>query len=334
MVMQDEVEDQLKALDAGIRLCTSCTEREQFPGTLPTVQYRKCQGILFVGREPAKDGWRKSGRAFHKQDGTLLPSGVIFRNQLNQVGLTIEDVNFVELVKCFPSRGRIRPPRKIEIQNCKHWLDRQRDILKPKVIVPMGKECYEFFRGRKVGSFLSCIERREMVYYRGDSVVPIFHPSGANQKYNWMNVDILKGIVEEFGGDQMVLADDDSVLWRIREILEKGWSEDTTYDKEGYEKKNCRSWGQCYVTARALNRVFEWEILHLRSKKEDINHYWNGMPDGREIDFTSDQFEGNGLNKIEDWKGWPVQYRSKNTRLRRYLKVIEEPLRRLKEELR
>ena len=192
---------QLRRLDAEIRKCNLCPDREQFPGTLPTIQFRGQSGILFVGREPAKDGWRRSGKAFYKEDGTLLSSGWILKDQLEQVGLDIGGIIFVELIKCFPSGDRTRNPRKSEIGNCRHWLDRQIDVIRPKVIVPMGKDCYEFFRGKRVGSFLSCIERGDRAYYRGIPVVPIFHPSGANQKYNWMNVDILRGIVEEFGGD-------------------------------------------------------------------------------------------------------------------------------------
>ena len=192
---------QLRSLDAEIRECNLCPDREQFPDTLPTVQFCGQNDILFVGRDPAEEGWRKSGRAFYKTNGSMLQSGIHFTKQLMEVGLDIEDINFVELVKCFPSGGRMRNPSKGEIENCKRWLDRQIDILKPKVIVPMGKESFEFFRGRRVGKFSSCVELGEGGFYHDVPVVPIFHPSGANQKYNWMNVDILRRIVEEFGGD-------------------------------------------------------------------------------------------------------------------------------------
>lgn len=123
---------------------------------------------------------------------------------------------------------------------------------------------------------------------------------------------------------------DDSDLRRMREILEQGWSEDTAHNKGEFRESKYRSCGQCYVTARAVNRVFGWEVLHLSSKKEDINHYWNRMPNGREVDFTSDQFGGDGLNKIQGWEGSVVHRTSINARLRRYLKVVEEPLKRFK----
>jgi hypothetical protein len=132
---------------------------------------------------------------------------------------------------------------------------------------------------------------------------------------------------------------DDNDLRRMREILEQGWSEDTAHNKEKFRESKYRSCGQCYVTARAVNRVFGWEVLHLSSKKEDINHYWNRMPNGREVDFTSDQFEGDGIHTIQGWTGKPRTFKpieeckTINQRLKRFLEIVEEPLRRLKQSL-
>ncbi|MCK4456295.1 MAG: hypothetical protein KAW39_00990 [Thermoplasmata archaeon] len=201
MIGRDDVEKRLGTLDAEIRQCNLCPERDQFPATSRTFQLGSQKNVLFIGRDPAKEGWRKSGTAFFKTDGSMLQSGKIFSNQLKEVGMEIEDITFVELIKCFPVGDKMRNPRRSEIENCRRWLDRQMGILRPKVIVPMGKECYEFFRRKRVSSLSACIERTESVSYHGIPVVPIFHPSSANQKCNWRNVVILKGIMEEFGGD-------------------------------------------------------------------------------------------------------------------------------------
>lgn len=195
----EQKKGRLTDLDAKIKACGLCRRREQFPEKLPTVQFKGKSNILFVGREPAKNGWRSSGRAFYKPNGELLSSGKNIKKHLGGVGIDIEDINFVELIKCFPSGNETRPPRKEEIENCRHWLDRQVDILQPKVIVSLGKECYEFFRGTRVGSFSSCIEMQERSYYRRIPVIPMFHPSGANNAHNWKNAEILRRIVTEFG---------------------------------------------------------------------------------------------------------------------------------------
>lgn len=129
-------------------------------------------------------------------------------------------------------------------------------------------------------------------------------------------------------------------LYQIRCILEKGWSEDTTYEKDEYRKQGNRSFGQCYVTARTVNHILGWEILHYVKRNEKINHYWNRLPDGQEIDFTSDQFNGgDGIHKMEGFTGKPSSFKPINEckgikpELRKYLKIVEAPLRKLKEEL-
>lgn len=137
----------------------------------------------------------------------------------------------------------------------------------------------------------------------------------------------------------MILVVDGRDLRKMRKVLEQGWSEKTSFDGEGWRKSPYKSYGQCYVTARAVHHVLGWEILHKRSRKEDINHYWNRMPNGREVDFTSDQFEGDGMNKVEGWVGKPRSFKpiderkTPNPRLRRYLKVVEDPLRKIKRDL-
>ncbi len=133
----------------------------------------------------------------------------------------------------------------------------------------------------------------------------------------------------------MVVVAREDDLRRMREILKRGWTEETSYDDDGWKKSPYKSYGQCYVTARTVNRVFEWEIIRIRIPGKGIDHYWNRIPDGREADFTSDQFGGDGIHKVEDWEGSPVRkdYRTINPRLRRYLRVVEGPLSRFKQEL-
>lgn len=196
----NNVERQLKELDKEIRKCKKCCEREQFPNNLPTVQFNSTNDILFIGRDPAKDGWRKSGKAFFKQNGTMISSGKIFSKQLKTVGVDIEKINFVELVKCFPKGDKFRPPKKNEIRYCSYWLYRQIDIIQPKIIVPMGKECCEFFNDTKINSFSAFIDSGKYIQYRNIEVIPIFHPSGANNKFNQRNFIILKKIIVKIGG--------------------------------------------------------------------------------------------------------------------------------------
>ena len=96
---------------------------------------------------------------------------------------------------------------------------------------------------------------------------------------------------------------------KIRKILESGWSKETTYQgcKHDYGKKGfSKSYGQCYVTARAIHKVFGGKII--RNKEE--NHYWNRLPDGTELDFTSNQLGGDGINPVKNLK-WEIKEKLK-----------------------
>lgn len=194
-----DIEAKLKELDKKIRECRYCAHREQFPDKLPTFQIKLRNNILFVGRDPAKNGWRKSGKAFFRPDGKMILSGIIFSKQLKKVGASIEEINFVELLKCFPHDGKLRPPKKDEIKNCRKWLISQINIIQPAVIVPMGKEPTEFFLEKTIKMGDVAGKRFD---WQGFSVIPIFHTSPANpanMKSNPKNVKILKEIFKKFG---------------------------------------------------------------------------------------------------------------------------------------
>ena len=197
------VKAKLSALDMEIRKCDKCSRREQCPDDLPTIQYKGRNDILFVVRDPAKNGWRKSGRAFFNVNGGLIPSGKIFDKQLKNIGISIEDINFVELIKCFPIEGKLRSSLKEEVENCSHWLKMQITIIKPTVIVPMGGPASGFFfhnqHGRKLKSLSDYISEQMMTLYEGILVIPIFHPSPAAQGKNHLNPSILKRIFSYTG---------------------------------------------------------------------------------------------------------------------------------------
>lgn len=123
-------------------------------------------------------------------------------------------------------------------------------------------------------------------------------------------------------------------LQLIRSILEKGWSAKTTYCTSEEYANEVKSYGQCYVTARTLNYVAGWEILF--NGKDGNNHYWNRLPCGIEVDFTSDQMGGDGIFPLSEMKSTgkirvfkPLKdCKSCNPRLKRYLLAVEPELRR------
>jgi hypothetical protein len=86
-------------------------------------------------------------------------------------------------------------------------------------------------------------------------------------------------------------------LIKLRQALYKSWSSDTSYDPKNW-KKNNPAWGQCAVTALVVKDYLGGDIVsgslgnvpdkNVRSMRF---HFWNRLPDGREIDFTESQFK-------------------------------------------
>lgn len=67
------------------------------------------------------------------------------------------------------------------------------------------------------------------------------------------------------------------------------------------------------------------------------HQFWNRLPDGTEVDFTSDQSGGDGIHKLRGVAGKPKKFkpvrecRSVNPRLKKYLDAVKEPLQEFKE---
>ncbi len=77
----------------------------------------------------------------------------------------------------------------------------------------------------------------------------------------------------------------------LKEAFRKAWSSETSSDPDNWSPKN-PAWGQCAVTACALQDIIGGEIVWAQVTMPDgqkISHYFNKVG-GREIDFTREQF--------------------------------------------
>jgi putative hydrolase of the HAD superfamily len=77
-------------------------------------------------------------------------------------------------------------------------------------------------------------------------------------------------------------------LKKLKYLLSKLWSKETCFP-ELYEKWSNRlsSLGQCAVTALIVQDFFGGEILYCKH----LQHFWNLLPDGSEVDLTRSQFK-------------------------------------------
>lgn len=83
----------------------------------------------------------------------------------------------------------------------------------------------------------------------------------------------------------------------LETLLQKSWSKETCYpnNKKNWTDKN-PAIGQCAITALIVQDYFGGELLYCKHH----NHYWNRLPDGKEIDLTRSQFTKNTSVCLDD----------------------------------
>lgn len=121
--------------------------------------------LMFVGEAPGEEEDRQ-GEPFVGRAGQLLTKII------EAIGLTRADVYIANVIKCRPPGNR--NPEPDEVACCEPFLFRQVDVIKPKVIVPLGK-----FAAQSLLKTTEPITRlRGRVYqYRGAQLIPTFHPA-------------------------------------------------------------------------------------------------------------------------------------------------------------
>ncbi len=137
--------------------------------------------IILVGQAP---GVREpvAGKPFAWTAGKTL-----FRWLEESAGLTEEMVRakiyFAAVCRCFPGKapgGSDRVPNPQEIANCSSWLDREIEILQPRLVIPVGKLAIaQFMPPGKLDGIIGQSFRVRRAGRRFD-LIPLPHPSGAS----------------------------------------------------------------------------------------------------------------------------------------------------------
>ena len=120
---------------------------------------------MFVGEAPGADE-DVQGIPFVGRAGQLLTKII------EAIELKREDVYIANVIKCRPPQNR--NPEPDEVETCEPFLFRQIDIIKPKVIVALGKFAAQtLLRTEEPISRL----RGRVFDYRGAKLIPTFHPA-------------------------------------------------------------------------------------------------------------------------------------------------------------
>jgi uracil-DNA glycosylase len=94
-----------------------------------------------------------------------------------------EHVYIAAVCRCFPGKGPTggdRVPSEQEVSNCRPWLERELELLRPELLIPVGRLAIEQFLPARplvdqIGVVHTFIHRKRRI-----DVIPLPHPSGAS----------------------------------------------------------------------------------------------------------------------------------------------------------
>jgi uracil-DNA glycosylase len=136
--------------------------------------------ILLVGQAPG-DKEPALGRPFAWTAGKQLFKWF--------AGVGLAEAEFRERIymaavcRCFPGKnpkGGDRVPSLAEVANCRPWLEREIEILRPKLIIPVGRLAIEQFLPQRPLVEQIGIAHVVTRFKRRIDVIPLPHPSGAS----------------------------------------------------------------------------------------------------------------------------------------------------------
>jgi len=163
--------------------CTLCRNRKNivFGEGSPEAE------LMFVGEGPGRDE-DIQGRPFVGKAGKLLTS------LIEKMGMTREGVYIANIVKCRPPNNR--DPEEDEIALCRPFVERQIEIIRPKVIITLGRVSTQALLNTRVpisrlrGTFLE---------HSGIPVMPTFHPAYLlrNPKDKWLTWDDVQKVLKK-----------------------------------------------------------------------------------------------------------------------------------------
>ncbi len=169
--------ENLNTLASAVRQCALCPLSQTRTNAVPGEGPANAE-VMFIGEGPGFNE-DKQGRPFVGAAGQFL-------NELLQIaGFKRDEVYITNVVKCRPPGNRDPLPE--EIQACASYLDRQIELINPKVIVTLGRfSMARWFPNEKISAVHGKAKRSG-----GRVVVAMFHPAAA------LHQQSLRATVEE-----------------------------------------------------------------------------------------------------------------------------------------
>lgn len=183
-------------LEASIRQCTRCRLCEGRHHAVPGVGDRNARW-LFVGEGPGRNE-DLQGEPF------VGPAGKLLDNMMRALDLARgENTYIANVVKCRPvgPDGRDRPPAPDEVSACLPYLQRQIALIRPDVIVALGKTAAVSLLGLPEDTALGSL-RGQPRSHAGVPLVITYHPAyllrkPADKAKTWRDLCVAQSLAND-----------------------------------------------------------------------------------------------------------------------------------------
>jgi len=164
----------LEEIAKEIKDCRKCPLHLSRTNAVPGEGNPKAE-VMFIGEAPGRNE-DLQGRPFVGAAGKLLT------DLLESIGLTRSEVFITNVVKCRPPHNR--DPRPEEIETCFPYLERQVELIDPKIIVALGRHSALTLlkkAGRREGSIMRIRGKilKIRLFGKVRMLMPTLHPAAA-----------------------------------------------------------------------------------------------------------------------------------------------------------
>ncbi len=175
----------LNQLNNVISNCRKCDLYKTRTNTVPG-EGKKDADLFFIGEAPGRNE-DVQGKPFVGRAGKVLDE------LLDSIDIKREDIFIGNILKCRPPKNR--NPYENEIKKCVFYLDKQIEIINPKVIVPLGNFAtqYIFEKYKIPKDKISKVHGKKFLKETIIGklyIIPVFHPAVVT--YNINKMDIMK----------------------------------------------------------------------------------------------------------------------------------------------
>ncbi|HLF04050.1 MAG TPA: uracil-DNA glycosylase [Dehalococcoidia bacterium] len=171
----------LEEIAGAVHGCTQCPLHRGRTHAVPGEGPASAE-IMFIGEGPGAQEDRQ-GRPF------VGPAGQFLDGLLASIGLTRQQVFIANMVKCRPPQNREPLPE--EIAACRPYLDRQVQLINPRLIVTLGRiSLSRYFPGEGITRVRGKLREKD-----GRFIYPVMHPAAALHRQ-----ELRAAIIEDFRG--------------------------------------------------------------------------------------------------------------------------------------